>query len=85
MKNWRVLSKVRTDPKWATALVRALLVLTNQEVALTDDLHRSHPPVTSMSTPEPTHTRPVTCYFTMHTTQCAAQSLSMQQRAARDQ
>ncbi len=33
LKNWRVLSKVRTDPKWATALVRALLVLTNREVA----------------------------------------------------
>ncbi|MFG2584701.1 hypothetical protein [Streptomyces malaysiensis] len=32
-KNWRVLRKVRTDPKWATALVRALLVLTNREVA----------------------------------------------------
>ncbi|WP_255310685.1 hypothetical protein [Streptomyces viridosporus] len=23
LKNWRVLGKVRTDPKWATALVRA--------------------------------------------------------------
>jgi hypothetical protein len=33
LKNWRVLGKVRTDPKWATALVRALLVLTNLEVA----------------------------------------------------
>ncbi|WP_406462462.1 transposase [Streptomyces sp. NBC_01622] len=33
LKNWRVLGKVRTDPRWATALVRALLVLTNQEVA----------------------------------------------------
>jgi DDE superfamily endonuclease len=33
LKNWRILGKVRTDPKWATALVRALLVLTNQEVA----------------------------------------------------
>lgn len=33
LKNWRVLSKVRTDPKWATALVRALLVLTNREVS----------------------------------------------------
>lgn len=32
LKNWRVLSKVRTDPKWATTLVRALLVLTNREV-----------------------------------------------------
>jgi DDE superfamily endonuclease len=32
LKNWRVLGKVRTDPKWATALVRALLVLTNREV-----------------------------------------------------
>ncbi|MGW5250706.1 hypothetical protein ACWEQN_44600, partial [Streptomyces sp. NPDC004129] len=32
-------------------------------------LHRSHPAVTSMSTPEPTHTSPATCYFTMHTTQ----------------
>jgi len=33
LKNWRVLSKVRTDPKWATALARALLVLTNHEVS----------------------------------------------------
>ncbi|MFF5714326.1 transposase family protein [Streptomyces sp. NPDC012756] len=33
LKNWRVLGKIRTDPKWATALVRALLVLTNREVA----------------------------------------------------
>ncbi|MDH6580650.1 hypothetical protein P3T29_006344, partial [Kitasatospora sp. MAP5-34] len=32
-------------------------------------LHRSHPPATSVSTPTPTHTRPVTCHFTMHTTQ----------------
>ena len=31
--HWRVLGKVRTDPAWATALVRALLVLTNREVA----------------------------------------------------
>jgi hypothetical protein len=33
LKNWRVLGKIRTDPKRATALVRALLVLTNREVA----------------------------------------------------
>nr|WP_202447037.1 transposase family protein [Streptomyces sp. SID5468] len=33
LKNWRVLGKVRTDPAWATALIRALLVLTNREVA----------------------------------------------------
>ncbi|WP_245685724.1 hypothetical protein [Streptomyces yerevanensis] len=33
LKNWRVLRKVRTDPKWATALVRAMLVLTNREVS----------------------------------------------------
>ena len=33
LKNWRVLGKLRTDPKWATALVRALLVLTNREVS----------------------------------------------------
>ncbi|WP_327378841.1 transposase (plasmid) [Streptomyces sp. NBC_01216] len=33
LKNWRVLGKIRTDPKWATQLVRALLVLTNREVA----------------------------------------------------
>lgn len=32
LKNWRVLSKIRTDPKWATTLVRALLALTNHEV-----------------------------------------------------
>jgi hypothetical protein len=28
-----MLGKVRTEPSWATALVRALLVLTNREVA----------------------------------------------------
>ncbi|MET9524517.1 transposase family protein [Streptomyces coeruleorubidus] len=33
LKNWRVLGKIRTGPKWATALVRALLVLTNREVS----------------------------------------------------
>ena len=33
LKNWRVLGKVRTDPKWATAPVRVLLVLTNREVS----------------------------------------------------
>jgi hypothetical protein len=33
LKNWRILGKVRTDPKWATALVKALLVLTNREVS----------------------------------------------------
>ncbi|MCD9880236.1 hypothetical protein LJ657_43145 [Streptomyces sp. NR30] len=32
LKNWRVLGKVRTDLAWATALVRALLDLTNREV-----------------------------------------------------
>ncbi|MGW3729619.1 transposase family protein [Streptomyces sp. NPDC000851] len=32
LRNWRVLGKVRTDPARATALVRALLVLTNREV-----------------------------------------------------
>ncbi|OWA04553.1 hypothetical protein B9W62_27370 [Streptomyces sp. CS113] len=33
LQNWRVLTKVRTDPKWPTSLARALLVLTNREVA----------------------------------------------------
>ncbi|WUT18484.1 hypothetical protein OG506_11045 [Streptomyces sp. NBC_00696] len=33
LKNWCVLGKVRTDSAWSTALVRALLVLTNREVA----------------------------------------------------
>ena len=32
-KNWRVLTKVRPAPKWATTPGRALLVLTNREVA----------------------------------------------------
>jgi putative transposase len=30
--NWRILTKLRTDPGRATALLRALLVLTNIEV-----------------------------------------------------
>ncbi|GGZ20188.1 transposase family protein [Streptomyces poonensis] len=33
LENWRVLGKVRIDPAWVTALFRALLVLTNREVA----------------------------------------------------
>ncbi len=32
LKNWRTLSKLRTDPARATRLLRALLVLTNLEV-----------------------------------------------------
>ncbi|MFF8557040.1 transposase family protein [Streptomyces sp. NPDC015501] len=32
LKNWRVLTKLRTDPARATHLLRALLVLTNLEV-----------------------------------------------------
>ncbi|WSG28267.1 reverse transcriptase domain-containing protein [Streptomyces europaeiscabiei] len=38
-----------------------------RSLPLTDDLHRSHPPVTSPSIENPAHTRPVTCNFTMHT------------------
>ncbi|WOX15498.1 hypothetical protein [Streptomyces sp. N50] len=33
LKNWRVRGKVHTDQRWATVLVRALLVLTNREDA----------------------------------------------------
>ncbi|GHJ38511.1 hypothetical protein Sm713_41200 [Streptomyces sp. TS71-3] len=33
LRNWRVVGKVRTAPAWATALVRALRVLTNHQVA----------------------------------------------------
>lgn len=33
LKNWRILTKLRTDPARATGLLRALLVLTNLEVA----------------------------------------------------
>ncbi len=32
LKNWRILTKLRTDPARATQLLRALLVLTNLEV-----------------------------------------------------
>lgn len=32
LKNWRILTKLRTDPNRATQLLRALLVLTNLEV-----------------------------------------------------
>ncbi|WP_245225601.1 transposase family protein [Streptomyces smyrnaeus] len=32
LKNWRILTKLRTDPARATHLLRALLVLTNLEV-----------------------------------------------------
>ncbi|MFZ4151564.1 transposase family protein [Streptomyces pseudogriseolus] len=33
LKSWRFFAKVRTGPRWATALVGALLVLTNRKVA----------------------------------------------------
>ncbi|MGW0512674.1 hypothetical protein ACWD1W_26025 [Streptomyces olivaceoviridis] len=32
LKNWRVLTKLRTDPARATCLLRALLVLTDFDV-----------------------------------------------------
>ncbi|MER6719823.1 transposase family protein [Streptomyces halstedii] len=32
LKNWRILTKLRTDPTRATQLLRALLVLTNLAV-----------------------------------------------------
>ncbi|GAA2557563.1 hypothetical protein GCM10010423_69050 [Streptomyces levis] len=48
LKNWRILAKVRTDPRWATALVGALLVLTNRKV---NDLARW---TTAPDLPEPT-------------------------------
>ncbi|MER6532902.1 hypothetical protein ABT215_03560 [Streptomyces sp900105755] len=33
IENWRVVGKARSDPEWATSLLRALMVLTNREVA----------------------------------------------------
>jgi len=39
VENRRVLGRVRSDPKWATVLVRALLVLTNREVARRPAIH----------------------------------------------
>ncbi len=33
LKNWRVLTKLRLDVKWATRLVRALMILTQREIA----------------------------------------------------
>jgi hypothetical protein len=35
LKNWRILTKLRTDPARATHLLRALLVLTNIEATAT--------------------------------------------------
>ncbi len=32
LENWRILTKLRTDPARATRLLRALLVLTNLEI-----------------------------------------------------
>ncbi|MDJ0384545.1 hypothetical protein [Streptomyces sp. G-G2] len=32
LRNWRILTKLRTDPACTTQLLRALLVLTNLEV-----------------------------------------------------
>lgn len=33
LKNWRILAKLRLSPRYATTLLRALLVLTRTEVA----------------------------------------------------
>ncbi|MER5532634.1 transposase family protein [Streptomyces mirabilis] len=33
LKNWRVLTRLRLDVKWATRLVRALMVLNRHEIA----------------------------------------------------
>lgn len=33
LKNWRVLARLRLDVKWATRLVRALMLLTQHENA----------------------------------------------------
>ncbi|MFI1361126.1 hypothetical protein ACH4TV_47355 [Streptomyces sp. NPDC020898] len=33
LRNWRMLGQVRTDPRWTTASVRGLLVLTIREVS----------------------------------------------------
>ncbi|WP_327372456.1 transposase [Streptomyces sp. NBC_01216] len=33
LKNWRALTKLRLDVKWATRLVRALMILTQREIA----------------------------------------------------
>ncbi|MGA4973090.1 hypothetical protein ACPCC5_30615 [Streptomyces pseudogriseolus] len=33
LQNWRFFAKVRSGPRWATALVGALLVLTDRKVA----------------------------------------------------
>jgi len=43
-----------------------------RSLPVTDDLHRSHLQATSTNTPMPTHTRPVTSNFSLHTlTGCA--------------
>ncbi|WEH43290.1 transposase [Streptomyces sp. AM 2-1-1] len=57
LKNGRVLGKVRTDPRWATALLRALLVLTTRNSPVDG---RSCRWTTAPDLPEPpdaTHTR----------------------------
>nr|WP_308309169.1 transposase family protein [Streptomyces sp. CHD11] len=54
LKNWRILTKLRTSPARTTVLLRDLLVLTNLEVnRWTHDLLRRQPPTTSTSTREP--------------------------------
>lgn len=54
LKNWRILTKLRTDPAHATRLLRALLVLTNIEALQEIDLYRRRPAI-STSTPEQRH------------------------------
>lgn len=64
IKNWRSLTKLRTDPAWATQLLRALHVLTkSRSQPLTDDLLRGLTPTTSTSTPRTDQTSPLNCDF----------------------
>lgn len=74
LKNWRILTKVRMNARHATTLLRALLVLTNDEHG-SQPLTADQPPVitslTSTSTPSTTHTNPATCNFRLKSSHSA--------------
>ncbi|WP_431047277.1 transposase family protein [Streptomyces sp. P1-3] len=71
LKNWRILTKLRTDPARATHLLCAPARPGEpRSEPLTDDLHRRLSPTTSTSTPAQRHASPLTSHFKMAQLPC---------------
>ncbi len=64
LKNWRILTKLRTDPAHATRLLRRSSRPDEpRDQLLTHDRLRGLTPATGVSTPRTDHASPLTCCF----------------------